>query len=468
MGLFLAMLRRLFLRMPGGDFYATFHSHEAGPVLWSSMMFSSHSFRAAAVALAGLLASTTPAFADGLDSGDTAWILTATALVLLMTLPGLALFYAGLVQSKNVVSVLMHHFAIACLMSLLWVVAGYSLAFSGDGAWVGDLSNLFMAGITLDSMAGTIPESTFAAFQMTFAIITPALVIGAYVERMKFAAVLAFSAAWLLIVYAPVTHWVWGGGIMAGWGVMDFAGGIVVHATAGTAAIVCAVMVGKRRVFPASLTPPHSPVLTMIGASLLWVGWFGFNGGSALGAGTSAGMAMLVTHIAAATAALVWMFIEWFRFGRPSLVGVATGMVAGLATVTPASGFIGVPGGLILGLLGGAICYYGVDLIRGRLKLDDSLDVFAVHGVGGILGSLLVAFLALPSFGGLGLADGVSAGAQFMVQLKSVVITVVWTAIASIIILKVISLFISLRVDHETEVEGLDLREHGERGYHTN
>ena len=431
-------------------------------------MFSSQYLRAVAVAFTGLLATTTPAFADGLDSGDTAWILTATALVLLMTLPGLALFYAGLVQSKNVVSVLMHHFAIACLMSILWVIAGYSLAFSGDGAWVGDLSNLFMAGIGLDSMSGTIPESTFATFQMTFAIITPALVIGAYVERMKFAAVLAFSAAWLLIVYAPVTHWVWGGGIMAGWGVMDFAGGIVVHATAGTAAIVCAIMVGKRRVFPTSLTPPHSPVLTMIGASLLWVGWFGFNGGSALGAGTSAGMAMLVTHIAAATAALTWMFIEWFRFGRPSLVGVATGMVAGLATVTPASGFIGVPGGLILGLLGGAICYYAVDLIRGRLKLDDSLDVFAVHGVGGIMGSLLVAFLALPSFGGLGLAEGVSAGAQFMVQLKSVVITVVWTAIASIIILKVIGLFISLRVDHETEVEGLDLREHGERGYHTN
>lgn len=425
-------------------------------------------FRRLALALGASLAFTTPALADGLDTGDTAWILTATALVLLMTLPGLALFYAGLVQAKNVVSVLMHHFAIACLMSILWVVAGYSLAFSGDGAWFGDLSNMFMSGISIDSMSGTIPESVFAAFQMTFAIITPALVIGAYVERMKFSAILLFSAAWLLVVYAPVTHWVWGGGIMAAWGVMDFAGGIVVHATAGTAAIICAVMVGKRRSFPQSLTPPHSPILTMIGASMLWIGWFGFNGGSALGAGGSAGLALLVTHIAAATASLVWMFIEWKRFGRPSLVGIVTGMVAGLATVTPASGFIGVPGGLILGLVGGAGCYYAVDLIRVRLKLDDSLDVFAVHGVGGILGSLLVAFLALPSFGGLGLADGVTAGAQFWVQFKSVAVTVAWTAVISFVILKVIGMIVGLRVDEQVEIEGLDLSEHGERGYHTN
>ena len=302
---------------------------------------------------ASLVASPVFAADSAIDSGDTAWILTATALVLLMTLPGLALFYAGLVQSKNIVSVLMHHFAIAALMSILWVIAGYSLAFSGDGAWVGDLANSFMSNIALDSASGTIPESVFAAFQMTFAIITPALIIGAYVERMKFATILLFSAIWLLAVYAPVTHWVWGGGIMAEWGVLDFAGGIVVHATAGTAALVCALVVGKRRGFPTSVQPPHSPVLTMIGASMLWIGWFGFNGGSALGAGNSAGMALLVTHIAAATASLVWMFIEWFRFGRPSLVGIVTGMVAGLATVTPASGFIGIPGGLILGLAGG-------------------------------------------------------------------------------------------------------------------
>ena len=415
---------------------------------------------------ASLVASPVFAADSAIDSGDTAWILTATALVLLMTLPGLALFYAGLVQSKNIVSVLMHHFAIAALMSVLWVIAGYSLAFSGDGAWVGDLANSFMSNITLDSASGTIPESVFAAFQMTFAIITPALIIGAYVERMKFAAILLFSAIWLLTVYAPVTHWVWGGGIMAEWGVLDFAGGIVVHATAGTAALVCALVVGKRRSFPNSVQPPHSPVLTMIGASMLWIGWFGFNGGSALGAGNSAGMALLVTHIAAATASLVWMFIEWFRFGRPSLVGIVTGMVAGLATVTPASGFIGVPGGLILGLAGGVACYVAVDLIRVRLKIDDSLDVFAVHGVGGILGSLLVAYLALPAFGGLGLADGVTAGSQFMVQLASVAITVLWTGIGSYVILKVIGAVIGLRVDQQDEIEGLDLSQHGERGYH--
>ena len=414
---------------------------------------------------ASLVASPVFAADSAIDSGDTAWILTATALVLLMTLPGLALFYAGLVQAKNIVSVLMHHFAIAALMSILWVVAGYSLAFSGDGAWVGDLANSFMSNVTLDSASGTIPESVFAAFQMTFAIITPALIIGAYVERMKFAAILLFSAIWLLAVYAPVTHWVWGGGILAGWGVLDFAGGIVVHATAGTAALVCALVVGKRRGFPSSVQPPHSPVLTMIGASMLWIGWFGFNGGSALGAGNSAGMALLVTHIAAATASLAWMFIEWFRFGRPSLVGIVTGMVAGLATVTPASGFIGIPGGLILGLAGGVACYVAVDLIRVRLKIDDSLDVFAVHGVGGILGSLLVAYLALPAFGGLGLADGVTAGSQFMVQLSSVAITVLWTGIASYVILKVIGAVIGLRVDQQDEIEGLDLSQHGERGY---
>jgi Amt family ammonium transporter len=415
---------------------------------------------------ASLVASPVFAADSAIDSGDTAWILTATALVLLMTLPGLALFYAGLVQSKNIVSVLMHHFAIAALISVLWVIAGYSLAFSGDGAWVGDLANSFMSNITLDSASGTIPESVFAAFQMTFAIITPALIIGAYVERMKFAAILLFSAIWLLTVYAPVTHWVWGGGIMAEWGVLDFAGGIVVHATAGTAALVCALVVGKRRSFPNSVQPPHSPVLTMIGASMLWIGWFGFNGGSALGAGNSAGMALLVTHIAAATASLVWMFIEWLRFGRPSLVGIVTGMVAGLATVTPASGFIGIPGGLIIGLAGGVACYVAVDLIRVRLKIDDSLDVFAVHGVGGILGSLLVAYLALPVFGGLGLADGVTAGSQFMVQLASVAITVLWTGIGSYVILKVIGAVIGLRVDQQDEIEGLDLSQHGERGYH--
>ena len=421
-------------------------------------------YRLIAVSLAVL--TPTAAFA-AVDSGDTAWILTATALVLFMTLPGLALFYAGLVQSKNVVSVLMHHFAVACLMSVLWVVAGYSLAFSGDGAWFGDFSNLFMGAVTATSESGTIPESLFAAFQMTFAVITPALIIGAYVERIKFSAVLIFSGLWLLAVYAPVTHWVWGGGIMAGWGVMDFAGGIVVHATAGTAALVAAIVIGKRRSFPSSVQPPHSPILTMIGACMLWVGWFGFNGGSALAAGQNAAMALLVTHISAAVASLVWMVIEWKKFGRPSVVGIATGMVAGLATVTPASGFIGVPGGIILGLAGGYICYLAVDFIRGKLGIDDSLDVFAVHGVGGILGSLLVAVLATDTFSGTGLAAGVSVGSQFMVQAKSVVITVIWTAVASYIILKIAAMFGGLRVDEEAELEGLDLSQHGERGYHS-
>ena len=405
------------------------------------------------------------AFAS-VDTGDTAWILTATALVLFMTLPGLALFYAGLVQPKNIVSVLMHHFAIACLMSVLWVVAGYSLAFSGDGAYLGDLGNLFMSAITIDSLSGTIPESLFGAFQMTFAVITPALIIGAYVERIRFSAVLIFSGLWLLVVYAPVTHWVWGGGFMAAMGVMDFAGGIVVHATAGTAALVAAVVIGRRRNFPASVQPPHSPVLTMLGACMLWVGWFGFNGGSALAAGQGAAMALLVTHISAAVASLVWMVIEWKKFGRPSLVGIATGMVAGLATVTPASGFIGVPGGIILGLVGGYFCYVAVDIIRNRLNIDDSLDVFAVHGVGGILGSLLVAVLATDTFSGLGLAEGMSITSQLSVQAISVGITVIWTAIASYVILKIAGVFGGLRVSDDDEVEGLDIAQHGERGYH--
>ena len=421
-------------------------------------------YRLFAVLMAVIMPTT--AFA-AVDSGDTAWILTATALVLFMTLPGLALFYAGLVQSKNVVSVLMHHFAVACLMSVLWVVAGYSLAFSGDGAWVGDLSNLFMGAVTVESVSGTIPESLFGAFQMTFAVITPALIIGAYVERIKFSAVLIFSSLWLLVVYAPVTHWVWGGGIMAGWGVMDFAGGIVVHATAGTAALVAAIVIGKRRSFPSSVQPPHSPILTMIGACMLWVGWFGFNGGSALAAGQNAAMALLVTHISAAVASLVWMIIEWRKFGRPSVVGIATGMVAGLATVTPASGFIGVPGGIILGLAGGYICYVAVDLIRGKLGIDDSLDVFAVHGVGGVLGSLLVAVLATDAFSGMGLAEGMTVGGQLLVQAKSILITVIWTAVASFIILKIAAVAGGLRVNDDAELEGLDLSQHGERGYHS-
>ena len=407
-----------------------------------------------------------PAMAE-VNSGDTAWILTSTALVLFMTLPGLALFYAGLVNSKNVVSVLMQHFALACVVSIIWVTIGYSLAFSTGNAWIGDLSNLFMKSITLDSISGTIPESLFATFQMTFAIITPALIIGAFVERIKFSAMLIFLSLWVIIVYLPVTHWVWGGGLLSSWGVMDFAGGIVVHATAGTAALVTALTLGKRRGFPKSITPPHSPILTMIGAAMLWVGWFGFNAGSALGANSSAGMAMLVTHISAATAALVWMFIEWKRFGKPSLIGVVTGMVAGLATVTPASGYIGVPGGLILGFFGGLLCYLAVDYIRGKLQIDDSLDVFAVHGVGGILGSLLVAFLATSTFLGLGLPEGQTASSQFIIQFKGVALTICWTAVFTYLILKLTSFIVPLRVEEEEEIEGLDLRSHGEKGYHS-
>ena len=407
-----------------------------------------------------------PAFAD-VNNGDTAWILTSTALVLFMTLPGLALFYAGLVNSKNVVSVLMQHFAVACVVSIIWVTLGYSLAFSSGNAWIGDLSNIFMKSIDLESISGTIPESLFATFQMTFAIITPALIIGAFVERIKFSAMLIFISLWMLIVYVPVTHWVWGGGILSSWGTMDFAGGIVVHATAGTAALITALTLGKRRGFPKSITPPHSPILTMIGAAMLWVGWFGFNAGSALGANGGAGMAMLVTHISASMAALVWMFIEWKRFGKPSLIGVVTGMVAGLATVTPASGYIGIPGGLILGFSGGLLCYLAVDYIRGKLLIDDSLDVFAVHGVGGILGTLLVAFLATSTFSGLGLPEGQTAMSQFVVQIKAVILTVIWTSIFTYLILKVTSLIVSLRVDEQEEIEGLDLRSHGEKGYHS-
>ena len=407
-----------------------------------------------------------PAFAD-VNNGDTSWILTSTALVLFMTLPGLALFYAGLVNSKNVVSVLMQHFAVACVVSIIWVTLGYSLAFSSGNAWIGDLSNIFMKSINLDSISGTIPESLFATFQMTFAIITPALIIGAFVERIKFSAMLIFISLWMLIVYVPVTHWVWGGGILSSWGTMDFAGGIVVHATAGTAALITALTLGKRRGFPKSITPPHSPILTMIGAAMLWVGWFGFNAGSALGANGGAGMAMLVTHISASMAALVWMFIEWKRFGKPSLIGVVTGMVAGLATVTPASGYIGIPGGLILGFSGGLLCYLAVDYIRGKLLIDDSLDVFAVHGVGGILGTLLVAFLATSTFSGLGLPEGQTAMSQFVVQIKAVILTVIWTSIFTYLILKVTSLIVPLRVDEQEEIEGLDLRSHGEKGYHS-
>jgi len=403
-----------------------------------------------------------------LNSGNTAWILTATALVLFMTLPGLALFYGGLVRAQNVLSVLMQCFAIACLASVLWLIVGYSLAFGDGGSaqgWIGGFGKAFLAGVDTDALAGDIPETVFFMFQMTFAIITPALIVGAYVERIRFAHVLLFSGAWLILVYAPVAHWIWGGGFLAALGVLDFAGGLVVHATAGTSALIIAVFLGSRRGFPRELTPPHNPGLTMMGAAMLWVGWFGFNAGSALAADSSAGMAMLVTHISAATASLVWVVIEWTKFGRPSLVGIVTGMVAGLATITPASGFVGPAGGLVIGLAGGVVCYYAVGLIKTRLKIDDSLDVFAVHGVGGILGILLLAPFAATGLGGLGLPAGASIVSQFVDQLIGVIVTVAWSAIATVAIVVVVRALVGLRVDPESETEGLDLTAHGERSY---
>ncbi|MEQ8443995.1 MAG: ammonium transporter [Alphaproteobacteria bacterium] len=410
-----------------------------------------------------------PAYAqDGVNAANTAWILTSTALVLFMTLPGLALFYGGLVQARNVLSVLMHCFAIACLASVLWLAVVYSLAF-GDGGglngYVGGLDKAFLSGVGFDSLSGDLPESVFFMFQMTFAIITPALIVGAYVERIRFAPVLLISGLWLIVVYAPVCHWVWGGGWLADMGVMDFAGGLVVHATAGTSALVIVKLLGSRQGYPEQLRPPHSPGLTMIGASMLWVGWFGFNAGSALAAGTGAGMAMLVTHISAATASLVWIAIEWIKFGKPSLVGVVTGMVAGLATITPASGFVGPLGGLCIGLVGGFVCYFAVSIVKDRFAIDDSLDVFAVHGVGGILGTLLAAVFGSVAFGGAGLADGVGIGAQLGVQATGIVATVVWSALGTFVIVMIVKAITPLRASDDEMAEGLDLSHHGERDY---
>ena len=401
------------------------------------------------------------------NGADTAWILTSTALVLFMTLPGLALFYAGLVGPRNILSVLMQCVTIASLMSLLWLVAGYSLAFAEGTSWVGGPGKMMLAGVTRGQVfEGTgIPESLFFMFQMTFAIITPALIVGAFVERIKFSAILLFCSLWLLLVYAPVTHWVWGGGWLGAMGVKDFAGGIVVHITAGVAAIVLAVMIGPRTGFPSHVQPPHAPWMVMVGASMLWVGWFGFNAGSALSAGVDAGMAMLVTHVSAATATLVWICIEWKRFGRPSLVGAVTGTIAGLATITPVSGFVGPIGGLTCGLAGGVICYLAVNVIRNRMQIDDSLDVMAVHGVGGATGTLLAAFLMSASLGGVGFAEGSSAGSQFVVQLAGVVATAIYCAIVSVVIVMIVRATTGLRVSADEEREGLDLASHGETGY---
>ena len=400
-----------------------------------------------------------------MDAANTAWILTSTALVLFMTLPGLALFYGGLVRSTNVLSVLMHCFAIACLASVVWLAIGYTLAFAEGTSWVGGLQKAFLMGVGKDALSGELPETVFFMFQMTFAIITPALIVGAYPERIKFGAVMLFSGLWLIIVYAPVTHWIWGGGWLGEMGVLDFAGGLVVHLTAGISALVIASALGGRRGFPNELRPPHNPGMTMIGASMLWVGWFGFNAGSALAANGDAGMAMAVTHISAATASLVWLTIEWVKYGKPSLIGIVTGMVAGLATITPASGFVGPGGALVIGLAGGTVCYYMVGLIKHKLKIDDSLDVFAVHGVGGVLGTILVAVLVDTSFGGAGLAEGMSIGSQFGVQVAGIVAVAVWSLVASYILVKIVKATVGLRVSDDEELEGLDVTAHGETGY---
>lgn len=400
-----------------------------------------------------------------LDSGDTAWMLTATVLVLLMTLPGLALFYGGLVRAKNLLSVLMHCFAIACLASILWVACLYSLAFKGDNAWIGDLSAAFLKGVSSESVEGSIPETVFIMFQMTFAIITPGLIVGAFVERIKFSAVMLFSALWLILVYTPAVHWVWAG---SGWmfnnGTIDLAGGIVVHATAGISALILAKMLGPRTGFPTKLSPPHSPGLVMMGAALLWVGWFGFNAGSQLAAGGSAGMTMLVTHISAAMASLTWMVVEKIKTGKPGLVGIVTGMVAGLASITPASGNVGPMGAMIIGLLAGIICYFACDFVKSKLNIDDSLDVFAVHGIGGIMGTLLVAFLGTGAFGGGGI-NKETAIAQFGTQVLGVGVTLVWSAVATVIIVLICKKTVGLRVSDEAEDTGLDIAEHGEQSY---
>jgi Amt family ammonium transporter len=403
-----------------------------------------------------------------LSGGDTAWIITATALVLFMTMPGLALFYGGLVRARNVLSVLMHCAVICCVASILWLAVGYSLAFSDGGAAnavIGGLGKSFLIGVGTDSMSGTIPEVVFFVFQMTFAIITPALIVGAYPERISFMGMLLFSAFWLLVVYVPVTHWVWGGGWLADLGILDFAGGLVVHLTAGVSALVIAIMLGGRRGFPREIVPPHNPGMVMIGACMLWVGWFGFNGGSALAANGGAGMAIAVTHISAATASLTWMVIEWKQHGKPSLVGFVTGTIAGLATITPASGFVGPIGALIIGVAAGIICYLMVHVIKQRFKIDDSLDVFAVHGVGGLTGTLFVSFLALPSFGGLGLAEGMTAGSQLGVQALGSVAVAAWSVVGSVVIIWIVRALTPLRVSDDDETEGLDITIHGERGY---
>ena len=413
---------------------------------------------------------------DTLDSGDTAWLLTSTALVLFMTIPGLALFYGGLVRTKNVLSVLMQCFALTGLITIIWIVIGYSLAFDTTGmagkttnahSFIGGLGKIFLSGVTADSLSGTIPETVFICFQLTFAIITPALIAGAFAERMKFSAMLWFMGVWSIIVYAPICHMAWSGdGSYFGdiLGALDFAGGTVVHVNAGVAALVAALVIGKRIGYPETPMAPHNLTLTVIGACMLWVGWFGFNAGSALAADGAAGMAMLVTQISTGTAALAWMFVEWLKHGKPSVLGIVTGAVAGLVAITPASGSVGPPGALVIGLASGVICFWGATSLKHRLGYDDSLDAFGVHGIGGIVGCLLTGIFAAEGLGGLGLAKS-SIGSQFVSQFVSLIVTILWSGIGSFIILKVVDRTVGLRVKYNDEREGLDLSLHNERGY---
>jgi len=405
------------------------------------------------------------AIAAELNGANTAWVMSSTALVLFMTIPGLALFYGGLVRSKNALSVLMQCFTITCLVSILWLLIGYSLAFSEGNAFIGGVGNFLFGEISEDTLTGDIPESTFALFQMTFAIITPALIIGGFAERMKFSAVVLFTTIWLLAVYAPVCHWVWGGGWLSERGFMDFAGGAVVHITAGTAALVAALVLGPRRGFPDKPLPPHNMTMTLTGAGMLWVGWFGFNGGSALAANGDAGMAMLATHISAAAGALMWLTIEWLKYGKPSALGAVTGMVAGLGTITPASGFVGPGGALVIGLAAGMVCFFATNFMKQRLRIDDSLDVFPVHGVGGVLGCMLTAVFASDALGVFGGQQSISIGTQLTTQALGVAATLAYTAIATYVILRIVDLLVGNRVDAETETQGLDLAQHNEPGY---
>jgi Amt family ammonium transporter len=400
-----------------------------------------------------------------IDAANTAWMLTSTALVLFMTLPGLALFYGGLVRAKNALSVLMQCFSIACAVTIVWVLVGYSIAFGEGNAWWGGLSKAFMAGVDARAVSGTIPETVFSMFQLTFAIITPALVVGAYAERVRYSGMLVFSLLWLLLVYLPVAHWVWGGGWLQKMGVMDFAGGLVVHLNAGIAALVCALVLGRRRGFPDTAMPPHNMTMCVTGACMLWVGWFGFNAGSALAADGVAGMAMLVTHIAAATGSLAWLVCETIKYGKPSVLGIVTGMVAGLGTITPASGFVGPMGALAIGAAAGVICFFATSYMKRALAVDDSLDVFPVHGVGGILGTILTGVFAAAALGGAGYAEGQTMGGQVLVQLAGVLAIAAWCGVLTWVLLRVTDAVVGMRVAGDEEHEGLDTVLHNEKGY---